>query len=255
MTYDNTAYKDNKNNTDKLDLWRQQKRGKFSASMSFKLMSKGKSGEMFGDGAWTYIKTTALEMVTKVWDNESSKGDQIEPMLHGKVHEYPAFVHYVQETKNFKTRYFGDETPLFIPYPKAPEEFGCSPDGGYFIEDGISTGVEIKCPYDSMYHFQRLKWKDQWDILKEYPACYAQIQTSLMCTGADVWDFVSYDERQIMKKYRIKIIPVLPDINYQNNMEVRIKQAIKEKYRILSEYLGMEIKDRADFQAKIQYFL
>lgn len=253
--YDNTAYKDLKNAdvNQKIEQWLQQKRGKFSASMAFKLLSRGKSGEMFGDGAWTYIKTTALEMVTNVWQSEDSKGDYIEPMLHGKVHEYPAFVRYVQETKNLKTRYFGDESPLFIPYPDCPEEFGCSPDGGHFTEDGISTGVEIKCPYDSMYHFERLTWKTQWDILEKYPACYAQIQTSLMCTGADEWHFVSYDERQMLNKYKIKIISVLPDIKYQMNMEVRIKQAIKEKYRLLSKYLDMEIKDRADFIQKISH--
>jgi YqaJ-like viral recombinase domain len=240
---------------DKIEQWLLDKRRKFSASMSSKLLSKGKNGELFGDGAWTYIKSMAVEMMTNVWD-KGGNGDQVEAMLHGKVHEYPAYVHYIQETKNFQVKYFGDEHPIFIPHPAFPDEFGCSPDGGAITDEGtISVGLEIKCPYNPLFHYERLRWKDQWDILSDYPSCYAQIQAGLMCTGADEWHFVSYDERQTMRRFRAKIISVVADLKFQNNLEMRIRQAIKEKYRILSGYVGEEITNRAEYCAKIQSLL
>lgn len=239
---------------DKAEQWLLEKRGKFSASLSSKLLSKGANGEMFGAGAWTYIRDTATDMVTKVWDmGKGSIGDHLEPMLHGKVHEYPAYVEYIKESRNYNVKYFGDEHPVFIPHPDFPDEFGCSPDGGEITDEGtIPVGLEIKCPINSILHMERLKWKDQWDVFEKYASCYAQIQSSLMCTGADEWHFVSYDERQIIKKARIKIIPVYPDKKYQDNLRIRIKQGIIEKYKILSDFLGEEVRNRAEFMQKVQ---
>jgi hypothetical protein len=239
---------------DKIEKWLMEKRGRFSASLSSKLLSKGSNGEMFGSGAWTYIKDTAIEMVTNIWDKGvGSIGDHLEPMLHGKVHEYPAYMEYIKETNNHKVKYFGDEHPIFLPHPDFPDEFGCSPDAGEITDEGtLPIGVEIKCPINSILHMERLTWKNQWDIMEKYISCYAQIQSSLMCTGADEWHFVSYDERQIIKRTRIKIISVYPDIKFQNNLKIRLKQAINEKYRILSEFIGVSVRNRAEFIAKLQ---
>lgn len=240
---------------DKIEEWKLEKKGKFSASLCSKLLSKGKNGEMFGDGAWTYIEACAMDMITKVWDI-GSVGDHLEPMLHGKVHEYPAYVHYIKETRNHQVKYFGDEHPIFIPYPELPDEFGCSPDGGAITDEGsISLGIEIKCPFNGVLHMHRLPWKDQWDILKHYPSCYAQIQASLMCTGAEEWHFISYDERQIIKRARIKIIPVFSDYKFQDNLKIRLKQAVIEKYKFLCEHLDIEARNRTEFIEKFKMLI
>lgn len=237
---------------DKIDQWLLDKRGKFSASVAWKLLSKGKSGEMFGDGAWTYIKKMAAEMMTHIWDN-GNKGDEIEPMLHGKVHEYPAYQYYIQQTNNFSVKYFGDQHPIFITHPDLPDEFGCSPDAGAITDDGtISLGLEIKCPFDSLIHLERLGWETQWDLYTDYPAAYTQIQASLMCTGAEEWHFISFDERQIVEPLRGKIVQVLDDFKLQDNLNIRVRQAIKEKYRIISRWMGTEVRNREEFMDKAQ---
>jgi hypothetical protein len=71
-----------------------------------------------------------------------------------------------------------------------------------------------------------------------------------MCTGAKQWDFVSFDDRQIVRTKKIKIIEIKPDKNFQNNLEVRLRQAIKEKYRIISEHYGIEVANRTEFIQK-----
>jgi hypothetical protein len=57
------------------------------------------------------------------------------------------------------------------------------------ISEGTDTvkvdfGAEIKCPKNPLNHFERLKWKDQWDIQQHYPQAYIQIQNLMMITGA-----------------------------------------------------------------------
>jgi hypothetical protein len=237
---------------DKIDQWHMKRRGKFTASEAFKLLAPKKGDELFGAGAWTYIKEKAIEMTTKIWDRPEL--DQVESLLHGRVHEYPAYDTYVKTTRNTSLTYLGDENPIFVPHPILVDEFGGTPDCAYITEDGrITFGVEIKCPKQPGVHFERLKWKDQFDLKMNYLLCYTQIQSLMMCTGAEEWHFISYDERQILKPAKIKIIEVKPDKIFQSSLELRIKQAIKEKYRIISEYYadyGIVVTNRQEFNEK-----
>lgn len=236
---------------DNIDLESQKKRGKFNASMAFRLLSEGKDGELFGDSAWNYITETAIQMVTRREDYIAI-GNPLAQIEHGKLYEYEAYLHYMQENGRKNVRYFGHEKPVIVAHNDISDEFGCYPDGGVITDDGnISLGIEIKCPYDPLLHFDRLKWKDQIDIQVKYSACYAQIQANLMFTGAEEWHFISYDYRQIIDKFKIKVISVSPDLKFQENLLFRIKQAVKEKYHILSEYLGAEVLNRSDFIDKI----
>lgn len=234
---------------DRIDSWHLKRRGKFTASEDYKLLVPGKKGEMFGDGAMTYIEDKAIEMTTRMW--ERPELEEAKSILHGKAHEYPAYQEYVRVTRNTDMVYFGEANPVFYPYEPLAEEAGGSPDSGIInIVDGygkIEMGAEIKCPKNPKNHFQRLRWRDQWDIKSNYILCYTQIQKLMMCTGALEWHFVSYDDRQLFRPKKIKIIEVKPDKKFQDNLEIRLRQAIKEKYRLISEHYEIQVSNRAEF--------
>lgn len=235
---------------DKIDVWFLKRWTKFTASEDYKLMVPGKSG-MFGTGAWTYIKRKAFEATSNM--TERPELEEVKSLLHGKAHEYAAHVEYKKRTGRHDLQYFGDETPIFYPYEPLAAEAGGSPDSGCISDAGkIYHGAEFKCPKNGENHFDRLDWKDQWTVKENYIQTYTQCQKLMMCTGAEQWDFVSFDDRQIVKEYRMKIIPIYPDKNFQNNLDVRLRCAIKEKYRIISKKYGVEVSDRADFMQKFQ---
>lgn len=236
---------------DRIDQWHMERWGKFTASECYKLLTPGTKGEMFGTGATTYIEQKALEMTTSMW--ERPELEEAKSILHGKAHEYPAYAEYISQTRNTSVKYLGEDNPIFLTYPLLPDECGGSPDSASITDSGnIDMGVEFKCPKNPLFHFRRLKWKDQWDLKNGYPLCYAQIQKLIMITSAPEWHFVSYDDRQRVKAKKIKIIPVFPDKNFQNVLEIRLRQAIKEKYRLISEYYEIEVSNKADFQAKFK---
>lgn len=238
---------------DKMDQWHRRRWSMFTASEDYKLLKQGK-GEMFGDTAWKYIKSKAIEMTTRMW--ERPEVEEAKSILHGKAHEYPAYQEYIIVTRNTDMMYFGEENPVFYPYEPLTDEAGGSPDGGIIaIENDhgkIQVGLEIKCPKDPGNHFDRLEWVDQWDIKNNYIECYTQIQKLLMCTGAFEWHFVSYDDRQISRAHKIKIIEVKPDKNFQNNLDVRLRQAIKEKYKLISKRYGIDVNNRQEFNLKFK---
>jgi hypothetical protein len=234
---------------DKIDEWHVKRWAKFTASESYKLFAPSKGNTMFGDGAITYIEQKALEMTTRM--QERPELDEAKSILHGRAHEYPAFVEYVRHTGRHDLTYLGDDNPMFYPYRPLAEESGGTPDCVNITSEGlIDFGAEIKCPKNSINHFRRLKWNNQYDVKDNYILCYTQCQFLMMCTGATQWDFVSYDDRQIVRSKKIKIIPIYPDKNFQNTLEVRIRQAIKEKYRIISEHYGIEVANRTEFIQK-----
>lgn len=231
---------------DRTDDWYRRRWARFTASESYKLLVPGSKGELFGTGAWTYIKQKALEMTTRMV--ERPELEEAKSILHGRANEYPAFVEYQLQTRNISLTYLGDENPMFYPYLPLAEEAGGTPDCANITSAGlIDFGVEIKCPKNPLYHFDRLKWKDQWNLKDNYILCYTQIQMLMMCTGALEWHFVSYDDRQLFRPKKIKIIEVKPDRKFQDNLEIRLRQAIKEKYRLISEHYEIQVTNRTEF--------
>lgn len=255
MHYDNTAYKDYKNTespdvSKKVNEWHLKRWGRFTASEAYKLMVPGK-GEMFSSGGWTYIEQKALEMTTVM--QERPELEETSSILHGRALQYAAHEEYVYHTKNYGLTHFGDDDPIFYPYLPLAEEAGGSPDSAFLTDSGIIVfGAEFKCPKNPINHFRRLKWKDQWDVLQHYPLAYAQCQKLMMCSDAKHWDFMSFDDRQVVRAKKTKIITIKQDKNFQNNYEVRLRSAIKEKYRIISENYGIQVTSRRDFMEKFQ---
>lgn len=219
-----------------IDQWHLQRWSKFTASENHKLLTPP-GANMFSPGAYTYIKEKVLQMTTNIWERPSL--DEVEACLHGKAHEYPAFKAMVAATGYSNLIYLGEEKPLFLEYEPLAGESGGSPDSISLTEgDTVDVVAEIKCPKNSMNHFNRLIWKDQWDIKQNYMQAYSQIQNLLMITNAGLGLFVSYDDRQKRVDKKCKIIDVLPDKKFQDNLDIRLRMAIKEKYRIYDEYMS-----------------
>jgi len=219
-----------------VDQWFIQRWTKFTSSEKHKLLLGGKNGAIFGDGATSYIETKALEMATVM--QERPELDEVKSLLWGKVHELPAYEWYIKETKNYSMVYLGSETPLFITDYLMPKESGGSPDGLLLGTDKVNAGWEGKCPKNSMYHFKRLSWKNQWDLKENYISCYAQIQDLLRITEADVWHFMSFDDRFSNPKKKGKIIEVFPDKKFQDNLVLRTRLAVEEKYKIFERQMN-----------------
>ena len=222
--------------SDKKDKWFSDRWGKLTASENYKLLTPAKDA-VFNSGAYTYIKQKALEMCTMMW--ERPELEEVKSLLHGKMYEYPAYEAYVHATKNYSMTYLGTETPLFLDYEPLKKDSGGSPDVINITESNtIDAGAEIKCPKNPLYHFERLKWKTQFDIKENYILCYSQIQNLLLITGAQIWQFVSYDERQVAKSKKCIIIDVYPDKKFQDNLHFRLVKGVEEKYRILEEHMN-----------------
>lgn len=213
---------------DKVDAWHLKRHKKFTASMIYKLLGRTKDGTGFSVGAMTYIEEKAIESMTVLY--EKPELEYVESLMHGKTYEEHAYHAYVEATRNYNMRHFGSEQPVFLDYNQYS---GGSPDGLMGEGEKIYRGLELKCPASSKNHFKYLKFKDQWDLKECRPEYYAQVQFLLMTTHADAFDWGSYDERFIDKNLRLKIVEVKPDQKFQDNLDVRLQMAHKEKVKIV----------------------
>jgi hypothetical protein len=216
------------NQLDPKDQWFLERHGKFTASEIGKLLSKGSVSEMFGKGAITYIRQKAIEEMTVLW--ERPELESVKSLLHGKAHELPAYEMYKRVTKNYSMRYFGSDAPLFLRFNN---DSGGSPDGLMGNDEIVYCGLEVKCPKNSHIHYDYLEMNDQWDLKLYNIDYYSQIQFLLMITRANEFHFCSFDDRFIDKKKKIKVIEILPDKKFHDNLEVRIQMAIKMKKAIV----------------------
>src|SRR6478752_2263083 len=89
------------------DEWYRKRWARFSASEMYKLLVSGAGQNMFGTGAWTYIKQKAVETTTKMW--ERPELDEAKSILHGRAHEFPGFLEYVNVTRNSDVMYLRSE--------------------------------------------------------------------------------------------------------------------------------------------------
>ena len=79
--------------------------------------------------------------------------------------------------------------------------------------------------------------KDQWDFRESNVDYYAQIQFLMHITQADEFHFFSFDDRFIDEKKKSKIITVLPDKKFIDNLTVRIQMAIKMRNEIIQQQI------------------
>jgi hypothetical protein len=230
---------------DPVDRWHLDRWTRFTSSENYKLLTPAKPNQLWSSGGMTYIEQKAVNSVTRM--EERPEMEEVKSLLWGKAHEYAAYEAYIQVTRNYSMQYTGTDNPMFLVYEVMPEESGGTPDA-VSINSGnkVEVGCEIKCPKNSIEHFRRLKWTSQWDVKEGYPLVYTQIQHLMMITGAPEWHFTSFDDRQLYRKNKTKIIEIKPDHKFMDNLEVKLRMAVKEKYKILSTHLDAEVKCKSD---------
>lgn len=219
------------NKMDPKDKWFLDRHTMFTASQNYRLLDTGPAGKGFGKMALNYIEEKAIESMTELW--EAPKLEFVESLLHGRVYEYPAHEYYVRRTGNKVMEYYGTDNPIYISYNKFS---GGSPDALARTKGQIFWGAEYKCPANPKVHFNNLKLKDQWDLKQAKIHDYTQCQFLMMCTGANGWHWMSYDDRFKDPLLKGKIIEVLPDKNFMLNLDIKIKMAEKERRAIISMY-------------------
>lgn len=176
--------------------WYEARRGKFTSSEIWKLVTEPRSkaakeaGEL-SQTAESYIMEVYAEIITGVSADSSSAS-----MQWGIDHEDAAKQVYTSRTNK-------EIIPCsFIEFNQFT---GGSPDG-LIAETGM---IEIKCPYNSGVHAKNLinSKNTALDFKANYKEYYWQVQSNLMVTGRAWCDFVSYDPR-FPEKMNLAIIKV-----------------------------------------------
>jgi putative phage-type endonuclease len=191
------------------DEWFSARCGKVTASRVKNMMAKLKSGKPAATRE-EYMVQLAIEKVT----GSSFPTYQNAAMQHGTDTEPEARHAYSQETGNFV-----DEKGFIL---MDGLDLGCSPDGLI----GADGGVEIKCPYNPARH---------WDALKKMPEEHKwQIQTSLLVTNREWWDFVSYDPR-FPEHLRLIIHRQVRDEPLINDIKSETERFLNEVDKLVTE--------------------
>ncbi|KAA2242846.1 YqaJ viral recombinase family protein [Chitinophaga agrisoli] len=196
-----------------VETWKAERIGKFTASDIHKLMQSGKKkDEYFGTGALTYIYETVAEVITGEVPEVTAKAIE-----WGWANEYDAILEY-EKRMNVPVNYYGSGQPKFVLYN---EVAGGSPDG----EVGLTTLVEVKCPYNSGNHIKFLNMETQEQLKKDNFDYYCQTQMNLLCTNRELAHFISYDPRVIDHRLRLAILDVKRDEELITEIKARISAA------------------------------
>lgn len=196
--------------------WLQKRLGRFTASEIHKLFVSGKKkDELFGQGALTYIRTKAAELLTM----EVKEEIDFKQARWGKENEKDAVLSFENKTGK-RGNYYGAENPLFFSYG---EYAGGSPDWESFDE---TIGADIKCPYNSAEHLKNLQLTSVEDFKKERWEYYCQGQHNMLIRNWSCFHFVSFDPRVVEYKFRIKIITMYPDSEWIKEYNMRYEAAV-----------------------------
>lgn len=223
-------------NQDTLD-WLQMRLGRFTASEIHKLFVGGrKKGELFGQGALSYIRTKAAELLTmEVKDDIDFKQAE-----WGKANEMDAMREF-QTLIGIEGDYYGATNPRFFTYG---DYAGCSPDWEVLApvfegEEDMNQGADFKCPFNSAEHVKNLLLSGVDDFKEERWEYFCQGQMSMKVRGWKKFHFVSYDPRMVEHKYRLKVITMYPDSEWVKEFDQRLVAAIGEMIAMVSEVSGV----------------
>lgn len=206
--------------------------GRYTASEIHKLFVSGKKkDELFGQGAMTYIRTKAAEILTQ----EVKEDQDFKQAEWGKSHEAEAWQRFEKET-GLSGEYYGAGNPKFFP---VGDFLGYSPD---WLTVPIGEAVaDIKCPYNSSEHLKNLMLQSAADLEKERWEYYCQLQFSMLHSGSKCAYFVSYDPRFVYDWMQIKILTIYPDKAWIDEYNKRIEPAIEELKRLIKTLTGTMI--------------
>ena len=201
--------------------WFNLRLGLFTSSQIYLLMQKGKGD--FSKSATTYIRQKALELIyplatdTNFTNAAMQWGHDNEPDARN--------VYELQSGNNVTNGGFW----------RLNDYTGSSPDG--LIDDGIGS-VEIKCPYNRIYHLNYSLCSEALDLYKEKKEYFYQCHHQMLCTGREYVDFMSYDTRLLSTKGFLHILRIERDQNILDEMTDNIEKAGEERDRIIEIFLN-----------------
>lgn len=211
--------------------WHFQRLGRFTASENYKLFIGPKSGSgMFGDGAMTYIRRKAAELLTMDVKEEVNSYS----IEWGYQYEKEACNEFVKQY-GIPGIYYGKENPVFFKYK---DDFGGSPD---WERDPLivpAIGADFKCPYNSDIHIENLRLKDAEDFKNKRWEYFVQAQCNMLYRGWDIFNFVSYDARFRENKLKMKILEIGADMEFRKELIERQEAAVQERDKIINELLN-----------------
>jgi putative phage-type endonuclease len=158
-------------------------------------------------------KKYKAQLISEILTGNVQESFCSQAMQYGKDMESIARSAYEAQTGNFV-----EEVGFII--CDTLDYLGCSPDGL-----GEDRGLEIKCP-DTSTHIDTIeRFVDgKHKIPSQY---YTQIQTAMMCTQFDEWDYVSFDNR-LTGRLQIYIESVNLDYVYCQKIYDEVKKFWKE---------------------------
>ena len=199
--------------------WLHSRRGKFTASEFYRLVTTPAKDEL-PKGALTYVAEKAAESLADI--DETDKFVSID-MQWGLDHEIEAIELFTQRT-GLKVDRTGDGQQLIT----MGDHIGCTPDGLI----GKHSGLEIKCP-KSKTHLQYSLMQSTQDLKDCMPDYYWQIQGSLYITGRKNWHFASYDPRFYQFKHKMKLLYVKRNEKDISFLARRLELAIEHKLKLI----------------------
>lgn len=212
--------------------WKEAKRGKFSSSNAYKLMSYQNKIDNFPDGANTYVMQKVVELTR-------AEGVEI-PELNtydvrwGKDHETEAAERLKADTDYTLTKYGADQE--LIHYTgKEKELVGhlvCTPDG----DIDKHTGYESKCPAEHT-HFNLLLNLQPDNLKQVEKKWYWQLQCTMWIWGKKQMIFHSYDPRRI-DRLQSKYWIIKRNEDDIADLKKRMKMAVGKKFELMQE-LGL----------------
>ena len=226
--------------------WFELRLGKFTASEIHKLMGMGKrkmtdkelanrpigprgglldksttveDDNVLSAGAITYIE----QKIAELWTGQ--QGGEFSSLATSWGEENEGYAREAFENlKGVKISLNGHSV-----WEEQPEEAGGSSDGFVDGEDAI---IEIKNPFNSANHVKYCRMKSPTDLPDEY---FYQCHANMLFTGKSKCYFISYDIRVKNEKNRLFVMEIAADTAVQERIKNKLRVAIKEKQRLLSD--------------------
>lgn len=205
--------------------WYRKRLGKITGSRVGDLMKASrKKDEMFGDTAKSYIYQLAAErsMNPAIVEDDAAFGEYLQQVGFsskaiewGNVQEGNARNLYIKLTGRTMV-----ETGLCV-HPCIPD-FGSSPDGYYYGDDGEKGVLEIKSPNQNTFMKYKTEATGNAGLLLTKSEYFYQCQSHMMVTGASWCDFVVYCPFQ---SNPIHIVRITPDYSCFTAIESRVRAA------------------------------
>jgi putative phage-type endonuclease len=209
--------------------WHEARRGKFTASEIVKLIGTGEKPSKYGPSLTDWTDTAQSYILSRVAQFFSMKDQKVDSMemKWGRDYESLAIKTYEQS----------------LGVTVAEEGFirwhlntnaGCSPDG-LVVEE--NRGIEVKCPFQNWSHMEHLLIRNSAELKKAKPQYYWQVMSSLLFTGWDCWNFVSFHPF-FNPDQRLYVIEIFPESLAFEMLTERIEAAVTVRNELINRILN-----------------